>query len=109
MSYKTFWILPKGESSFFDMDQYTYVPLHFVFDIKFDLRRHARCVAGGNWTAPADSDVFSRVVSIDNVRIGPFLSVINGLQRIAADVGSAFLHGYTKELVYTKAGPEWGS
>ena len=26
----------------------------------------------------------------------------------AADVGSAFLHGYTKELVYTIAGPEWG-
>jgi hypothetical protein len=108
LDFKTFRILPKGEVAFEGMEKYTYVPLHFVFDVKFDLRRKVRCVAGGNWTAPPDSDVFSGVVSIDNVRIALFAAVLNGLWMCAADVGSAFLHGYTRERVYTKAGPEWG-
>ena len=108
LDFNTFRILPKGETTFEHMDDYTFVPLHFVFDIKFDLRRKARCVAGGNWTAPADVDVFSGVVATESVQIGLYAAVHNALQICAADVGSAFLHGYTKELVYTKAGKEWG-
>jgi hypothetical protein len=108
LRFKTFRILPKGVKTFENMNKYSYVPMHFVFDVKFDVRRKARCVAGGNWTDPPDSDVFSGVVSIENVRLGLFATVHNGLQICAADVGNAFLHGYTKELIYTRAGPEWG-
>ena len=32
----------------FDPGGYTYVPLHMCFDVKFDGRRKARLVAGGN-------------------------------------------------------------
>ena len=39
LEFKTFRILPKGEKSFPGMEKYTYVPLHFVYDIKFDLRQ----------------------------------------------------------------------
>jgi hypothetical protein len=108
LQFKTFRILAKGITTFEKMKDYTYVPLHFVFDVKFDLRRKARCVAGGNFTDPPDSDVFSGVVSIDNVRLGLFAAVHNDLRMCAADVGNAFLHGFTRELVYTRAGPEWG-
>jgi hypothetical protein len=103
LDFGTFTILPKGETKFKNMEAYTYVPMHFVFDVKFDLRRKARCVAGGNWTEPPDYDVYSGVVSIESVRIGLFVSQLNGLSVCAADVGNAFLHGYTRELVYTKA------
>jgi len=108
LEFETFRILPKGERDWPGKEKYTYVPLHFIFDVKFDLRRKCRCVAGGNWTECDDADVFSGVVSIENVRIGLFAAVLNNLLLCAADVGSAFLHGYTKELVYTIAGPEWG-
>jgi hypothetical protein len=108
LDFKTFQILPKGETTFPDMAKYQYVPLHFVFDVKFDLRRKAQCVAGGNWMEPPDSDVYSGVVSIENVRIVLFASVHNGLSICAADVGNVFLHRYTKELIYTRAGPKWG-
>jgi hypothetical protein len=47
-------------------------------------------------------------VSIESVRLSLFVAELNGLLTCAADVGSAFLHGYTKELVYTIAGPEFG-
>ena len=64
--------------------------------------------AGGNWTEAPDTDVYSGVVSIESVRILFFISQLQELQTCAADVGSAFLHGYTKELIYTIAGPEFG-
>ena len=35
---------------------YKRVPVHFVFDIKFDLRRKARLVAGGHLTKPIYND-----------------------------------------------------
>jgi hypothetical protein len=41
-----------------------------VFDVKYDLRRKARLVAGGNWIVDDKEDIYSRVVCIDTVRIG---------------------------------------
>ena len=78
------------------------IPSHFVLDCKFDGRRKARLVAGGNWTNPDDSDIYSGVVSIEAVRLLFFIADINGLLIIAADVSNACLHGKTKEKVYTK-------
>ena len=107
-SFKTFKILGKGIKSFPNKENYTYVPLHMVYDVKFDLRRKVRVVAGGNWTDPPDSDIYSGVVSIESVRLSLFIAALNDLLTCAADVGNAFLHGWTKELVYSIAGPEWG-
>jgi hypothetical protein len=108
MEFKIFKILDKGVKSFPNMEKYTYVPLHLVYDVKFDLRRKVRIVAGGNWTDPPDSDIYSGVESIESVRLSLFIAALNNLLICAADVGNAFLHGWTKELVYTIAGPEWG-
>ena len=88
--------------------EYGYVPIHFVFDVKYDLRRKARLVAGGNVTAPPTEDIYSGVVSIENVRIALLLADANKLEVVAADVGNAYLYGTTNEKVFSIAGPEFG-
>ena len=79
-----------------------------VFAAKFDHRRKARLVCGGNHTAPPKEDVYSGVVSLDTVRLGFLLAEANKLEACAADVGTAFLYGTTKEKVYIIAGKEFG-
>ena len=76
---------------------YKRIPYHFVFDVKFDLRRKARLVGGGHRTDPPGESVFSGVVSIDSVHLILLLGVLNSLQACAADCGNAFLHGLTHE------------
>jgi hypothetical protein len=41
-----------------------------VFDVKDDLIRKARLVAGGNWTVNDKEDIYSGVVCIDTVELG---------------------------------------
>jgi hypothetical protein len=79
-----------------------------VFDVKFDLRRKARLVAGGNFTDPPKEDVYSGVVSMDMIRLGFMLAKMNNLQICTADIGNAFLYGKTSEKCYIIAGPEFG-
>ena len=76
-----------------------------VFDVKFDLRRKARLVLGGNWTEPPKEDIYSGVVGMDTIRLGFQIAAMNGLKVCAADVGNAFLYGKTREKVYIVAGP----
>ena len=104
--FNTFEVLEEGERP---PGGYTFVPLHWVFDVKFDGRRKSRLVAGGNRTEPLDTDAYAGVVSIDTIRLGFLIGELNGLQAIATDIGNAYLHGYTKEKVYTRAGPEFGA
>ena len=105
MDFWTFKVLPRGKGP---PEGYTSVPLHLCFDVKFDLRRKARLVAGGNLTKKPDEELYSGVVSIDAVRTALFIAQLNGLEVMAADVGNAYLHGHTKEKIYTIAGPEFG-
>ena len=63
-AYDTFKVLDQGKKAPTD---HTYVPLHMFFDVKYDLRRKARLVAGGNWTDPATEDIYSGIVGIENV------------------------------------------
>ena len=48
------------------------------------------------------------MVSIDSIRTAFLIAELNDLEVMAADVGNAYLHGYTKEKIYTVAGPEFG-
>ena len=89
-------------------DGYQRIPYHFVFDVKFDLRRKARLVAGGNWTELEKEDIYSGVVGMDTIRLGIFVGELNDLSCCAADVGNAYLYGTTLEKVYIIAGPEFG-
>ena len=103
--YNTFRVLKLWEKP---PPEYQKIPYHIVFDVKFDLRRKARLVAGGNWTNPDKEDLYSGVVGMESVRLGFFLGEQNGLSCCAADVGNAFLYGKTKEKVYIIAGSEFG-
>ena len=80
----------------------------FVFDIKFDLRRRARLVAGGHKTDPPKEDTYSGVVGNESVMIGFVLGDLNELICCAGNIGSAYLNCITREKVYIIAGPEFG-
>ncbi|MEM7375684.1 MAG: hypothetical protein AAF587_44235, partial [Bacteroidota bacterium] len=79
-----------------DMSTFQRIPYHIVFDVKFDGRRKARLVCGGNFTSPPKEDTYSGVVGIGTVHLAFQLALLNGLQVCAADVGTAFLYGKTR-------------
>jgi hypothetical protein len=103
--YQTFWVLEEGKTL---PNEYKCLPYHIVFDVKFDLRRKARLVAGSNFTDPPKEDVYSGVVSMDTIRLGFMLAKMNNLQICAADIGNAFLYGKTSDKCYIIAVPEFG-
>jgi hypothetical protein len=81
------------------LSDYQMIPYHMIFDVKFDGRRKARLVAGGNWTVTPKEDIYSGVIGMDSVRLVFALSAMHDLDVCAADVGNAFLYGKTKEKV----------
>ena len=87
---------------------YNKIRVHFVYDVKHDLRLKSRLVAEGNLTAPPKDSVYSGVVTLRSLRLCMLLAELNGLKVEAADVGNAYLEAYTKEKLYIIAGPEFG-
>jgi hypothetical protein len=85
-----------------------WIPCHMVFDIKPDLTRKARFVAGGHWTDPPRQATYSTVVSRDSIRIMFLIAALNDIDILSADIGNAYLNAPTKERVHTTAGPEFG-
>ena len=84
------------------------IRVHFVFDVKHDLRHKARLVAGGHLTTPLPKETtYSSVASLRSMRLVMFIAEMNGLQLNAGDVGNAYLEAYTKEKVCFYAGPEF--
>ena len=79
-----------------------------IFDVKESGKRKARYVAGGHLTDPPKDSVYSSVVSLRSVRLVTFLSELNGLKLMAADVGNAYLEAFTQEKICIKAGSEFG-
>jgi len=86
----------------------TWIPCHMIFDVKMDLTRKARFVAGGHWTDPPSQVTYSTVVSRDSVRIAFLIAALNDIEILSADIGNAYLNAPTKERVHTTAGPEFG-
>ena len=103
--YDTFRDLGKGRPPPRDHQK---IRVHFVYDVKHDLRLKSRLVAEGNLTAPPKDSVYSGVVTLRSLRLCMLLAELNGLQVEAADVGNAYLEAYTKEKLYVVAGPEFG-
>ena len=87
---------------------YTKVHLHWVFDVKPDLRRKARLVASGNVTLPNMGGTYSSVVSLRSMRLVLTFAELNGLKPMAADVSNAYLMAKCTEKVFFIAGPEFG-
>ena len=84
------------------------ITCHIIFDVKFDLTRKARYVAGGHLTKVSPSMSYSSVVSRDSVRIMFLVAALNDLDIQMCDIGSAYLNAETRERVWFKAGAEWG-
>ena len=90
-------------------EDYTRIPYHIVFDVKFDGRCKARLVAGGHRTPNVPrEEVYSGVVGMDTIRMAFVLASMNELEVCAADISTAFLYGKTREKVYVIAGKEFG-
>jgi len=85
------------------------IKCHMIFDIKSDLTRKARFVAGGHLTAPPKESVFSSVVSRDSVRIAFTYAALNGLDILVGDAQNAYLNAPTKEKCWFRAGLEFGN
>jgi Reverse transcriptase (RNA-dependent DNA polymerase) len=86
---------------------YKEIDCHMIFDIKTDLTRKARLVAGGHQTDVPKESVYSSVDSRDSVRIAFLIAALNGLDVLARDVQNAYLNAPTKGNCYTIAGPEF--
>jgi hypothetical protein len=84
-----------------------HIPYHIIFDVKFDLTRKSRLVAGGhrNKDVPAHA-TFSSVTSRDSVRLAFMLAALNNLNILSADIGNAYLNAPARERVHTTLGPE---
>ena len=85
------------------------IACHMIFDVKMDLTRKARFVAGGHMTEPPASITYSSVVSRDSVRLAFLIAALNDLEILACDVGNAYLNAPCREKVWFVAGPEFGS
>jgi hypothetical protein len=83
------------------------IPYHIIFDVKYDLTRKSRCVAGGhrNKDVPAHAS-FSSVASRDSVRLTLLLASLNDIDVLSADIGNAYLNAPCRERVYVECGSE---
>ena len=88
MDYEVFKILERGERP---PPGYKRIPYSIVFDVKFDGRLKSRLVAGGHRSPDVPKEEsYSGVVSMEGMRLGFALSVLNDLTACAGDVGNAF-------------------
>ena len=83
------------------------ITCHLIFDLKLDMTRKARYVAGGHLTDVPTHMTYSSVVGRETVRIGMLMAALNGLELLAGDIQNAFLEAPTKENIFFYAGDEW--
>jgi Reverse transcriptase (RNA-dependent DNA polymerase) len=87
---------------------YKPITVRMIFDVKMDLTRKARLVAGGHLTDPPDMLTYSGVVSKESVQIGLMLAQANGLKLLMTDIGNAYLNAQVTEKYWVRAGAEFG-
>ena len=85
------------------------IKCHIVFDIKLDLTRKCRFVAGGHLTEAPACMTYSSVVSRESVRLAFMIAALNDLDVSATDVGNAYLNAPCREKVWYESGLEWGA
>ena len=74
---------------------------HFVFDVKHDLVRKARLVAGGHLNKNVPSYLsYSSVISKETVRLCFMVAALNGLDTLVGDIGNAYLNAKPRERCY---------
>ena len=71
---------------------------HIIFDVKMDLTRKARLVAGGHLNKEVPRHItYSSVVSKESVRLCFLLAALNGLDVLSSDIGNAYLNAKPRE------------
>ena len=83
------------------------IPYHIIFDVKLDLTRKARLVAGGHKNKKVPTfTTFSTVASRDSVRLIFLIAALNDLELLSADIGNAYLNAKCRERVHVRCGAE---
>ena len=86
---------------------YQKIRAHLIFEVKYDCRHKARHVADGHLTPEPVESIYSRVVSLRNLKLVIFLGKLNNLELWGSDIGNAYLEAPTEEKLYIIAGPEF--
>ena len=102
---KVFEILDRGKGP---PKGYQMIPMWIIFDVKMNLTRKARLVAGGHVTKTPVHDCYCSVASRQSVRLAFLAATLNDLDLVMIDVSNAFVNANCRELVCAKAGPEFG-
>jgi len=103
--HKVFEMLQRGESI---PEGYQMIPMWIIFDVKMNLTRKARLVAGGHVTKTPAWDCYCSVASRQSVRLAFLAAALNDLELVMIDVGNAFINAVSREKVCARAGPEFG-
>ena len=82
--------------------------LHIIYDVKQDLRRKARLVAGGHLVNILDHSVYASTGKSISVMLLHVIAHKAGLDQLCGDITNAFVTAYTKEKIYCIAGKEFG-
>ena len=69
---------------------YKEITCHLIFDVKMDLTRKARYVAGGHITNPPLSMTYASVVSCDSVRLNFLIAALHDLYILAGDIHNTY-------------------
>ena len=87
------------------------IKCHMIFDVKIgeNFLRKARLVVGGHTTEAPATLSYSLVVSHDSVWIALTIVALNELEVMACDIQNAYLTANCHEMIWTRAGPEFGS
>ena len=89
-------------------DEYQYCHLHFVYEVKTDLRQKARLVANGSTIDAKGLSTRATVVKGISVRLLDLIADAQDLKVLCGDIGNAFIQADTKEKIYTRVGKEFG-
>ena len=89
-------------------DGWKYGPIRIIFDVKHDGRHQTRIVIGGHVTDATGNDTYAATVRTENVCLMFYLAVLNNDGIISGDISTAYLNELTKEMIWTRAGPEFG-
>ena len=87
---------------------YQYIKCHMIFDLKPDLTRKARFVAGGHMMETPSLITYSSVVARDSIRILFVIAALNNLDVLSTDIQGAYLYAHPRERAYFVAGDEFG-
>jgi hypothetical protein len=104
--HETFLFLPPGSEP---PEGYQEGPLRVIFSVKPDLQRKARLVLGGHKVDSSEYNCSSSVVQLNSIRLLNVIAKSQNLECLAGDIGNAYINAETKEKIYVRCGPEFGS